>query len=208
MTTPAAVLRQQVRKGQQTTTGFTAALLLVACAGLAGCERDTPAPAPTPAPAASTGASENPQAGQEPQPGAETPRFDSYQVDVTLSPAAQERLQEGGETILVDADYYGAPGQAAMDLADDVGRLDLGRAQRELPGAGSANFDGSGFLADRLGMIEGEPQVNINVYSGRKSSPNNLLDCDFFEDALSAASAAPIGLHCALISESSESEAG
>lgn len=194
---------QQVGKRPQATAGFVAALLIVACAGMAGCERDTTTPA-----ASTEAAGGSPQAGQESQPGVEAGRFNSYQVDVTLSPQARARLQEGGETIIVDADYYGAPVQAAMDLADDVGRLDLGRAQRELAGAGSANFDGSGFLADRLGMIEGEPQVNINVYSGRKSSPDNLLDCDFFEDALSVAGAAPIMLHCMLIGESSESQTG
>ncbi len=73
--------------------------------------------------------------------------------------------------------------------------------QRELTGAGSADFDGTGFLSDRLDLLQGQPQVNINVYSGRKSSPDNLLDCDTFQDTLSVAAEVPIALHCKLITE-------
>lgn len=196
MTRSAADSGPRTRKGTQTVAGFAprlaAALLVVLCAGIAGCGRDTTAPA---APMA---------AGAEPQASAEPGSFSGYRVDVTLSPAAQAKLLEGAETIIVGADYFGTPVPAAVDLADEVGQLDLGRAQRELEGAGSASFDGTGFRTDRLSQIEGEPQVNINVYSGRKSSPDNLLSCEFFQDALDVAAKAPIALHCTLIDEPSD----
>ncbi len=41
----------------------------------------------------------------------------------------------------------------------------------------------------------------VNVFSGRHSSPDNLLDCDFFQDKITVAARAPIPIHCKLIGE-------
>lgn len=187
--------RRETRIVGAAASRLAVALAVVLCAGIAGCNRGAPAPA------ASVAAGEDQQAGEAPNAAAEPVRFSPFQVDVTLSPAAQAKLQAGRETIVVDADYFGAPVPAAIDLADDVGQLDLGRDVRELSAAGSANFDGSGLQTDMLDKVEGAPQVNINVYSGRKSSPDNLLACDFFQDSLDAAASAPIAVHCTLIDE-------
>ena len=43
--------------------------------------------------------------------------------------------------------------------------------------------------------------VNVNVYSARRSGPDNILDCDFFDDALTLAQQASLTLHCKLIGE-------
>ena len=77
----------------------------------------------------------------------------------------------------------------------------MGRVQAEIPTAGTATFDGSALQQDKLGLIQGEPQVNINVYSGRKSSPDNLLDCGMFQDSVVVAAKAPIRVDCKLIAE-------
>jgi hypothetical protein len=45
------------------------------------------------------------------------------------------------------------------------------------------------------------PQLLINVYSGRKSSPNNLLDCGIYEGALKAVQGQSIPISCKLIGE-------
>ncbi|HLR77453.1 MAG TPA: hypothetical protein VK062_00230, partial [Burkholderiaceae bacterium] len=84
----------------------------------------------------------------------------------------------------------------------DIGALDLGRKEKELASSGEVTFDGSDFKRDRLPYVEGLPQVNINVWSGRKSSPDNLLNCDIFQDAIAVAvKQQPITLHCRLIGE-------
>jgi hypothetical protein len=44
-------------------------------------------------------------------------------------------------------------------------------------------------------------QLLINVYSGRKSSPNNLLDCGIYEGALKAIQGQSIPISCKLIGE-------
>ncbi len=118
-----------------------------------------------------------------------------------MSPKAQAMLERGKETIMVAAYFYGTPNKAGEKEADEMGQLHLGNSDHELAQAGTIAFDGDGFESDRMNLIQGEPQVNINVYSGRHSSENNLIDCDFFEDAVSMAASKPIQLHCKLIGE-------
>ena len=183
----------------QRTVGVVSILVLLALVGCAreptGATQGVGAAAPASAPQPATTAQAAPAA--TPSPAA----FANYRVEVSLSPAAQAKLAKHKETIIIAADYYGTPTEAAADQADEVGQLDLGKAQHELAQAGGVDFDQTGFLGDRLGLIKDAPAVNINVWSGRHSSPDNLLDCDFFQDALSVAAQAPIRLNCKLIGE-------
>ncbi len=128
-----------------------------------------------------------------------------FAVGVTLSKAAQERLK-GTETVIVSADYFGYPSQAAIDgkvPGSENPWLTLHRRQIELPGAGMASFPSVSFDPEQLKWVENprQPEVNINVFSGRKSSPDNLLDCQMFQDTLATARKAPVRLHCQLIGE-------
>lgn len=126
----------------------------------------------------------------------------AFDVDVVLSDAAGKRLKESEESVIVAAMYY-ADGKEDVppDLLNEIGVVDIGRAQIELAAAGRAAFDGSAVLRERLGFVEGDPQVNVNVYSGRRASPDNLLDCDLFQDAVRVAAANPVRIACRLIEE-------
>ena len=129
-----------------------------------------------------------------------------FRVRVSLSPAATKRLSSTSETIIVSASYYyyGWPVNAAAPGLNQVGQIDLGREQHELSRPGMAQFTGTSFHASAPGVLNGPPKVNINVYSGRKSSPDNLLDCDIFQDKIVLANKAPIKIHCKLINEQPE----
>ena len=125
-----------------------------------------------------------------------------FEVDVTLSQAAAARLANPKETIIVDAAIYGVPTSPKL-LAETEGRLDLAPERKiEIPGAGAARFAAMKLDAGKLGEVEGHAaRVAIEVFSGRRSSPNNLLDCDFFDDLLTVAAAKPVQAHCKLIGE-------
>ena len=126
----------------------------------------------------------------------------AFTVEVSLSPAAAKRLATAKETIMVAAFYYGVPKPGLPDsVADEMGQVHLGNQDIELQGAGSAVFDGHVVEHKPLAYVQGDPQVNINVFSGRHSSEDNLLDCDFFEDAVRVAHAAPLKINCKLIRE-------
>lgn len=131
----------------------------------------------------------------------------SFSVQVTLSDAASRQFAKSGESVVVAAAYSGAPrpGVDGHEL-DDVGQVDLGRVEKELPGAGSVTFNGNAIPQDKLRLVAGAPQVNINVYSGRHSSEDNLLDCDFFQDAIAIAANKPIQIHCRLLTERSSGQ--
>ncbi len=55
---------------------------------------------------------------------------------------------------------------------------------------------------DALQQVDSHgPQLLINVFSGRKSSQDNLLDCGIYEGPLKSAPEANIKVTCKLIGE-------
>lgn len=167
--------------------------ILIALIALTGCGPREAAPA---ASSASV-----PSAASQPAPGATT----AFQVDVGVSDAAGRRLAEARETLVVSADYFGEPTiEAVRDnrLRADEPWLTLDRREIELAKPGIARFAAVHLDPERLGWIEnGEPQLLINVYSGRKSSPDNLLDCSTYQDSLRQAARDGVRITCKLIGE-------
>jgi len=126
-----------------------------------------------------------------------------FLVAVSLSPKAAARLAKPKETIMVTADFYGDSNGKARRMENEVGQIVLSPSQKdEIPGAGLARFKGPKYDKSRLAYIDaGGFQVLINVFSGRHSSPDNLLDCDFFQDKIAIAGRGPVPIHCKLIGE-------
>jgi len=137
----------------------------------------------------------------------------AFDVEVTLSPAAHKRLASQGESLIVSAEYFGYPSDLAEEQhvpGSENPWLTLHRAQLELEGAqlgdtATARFPAVALDAKQLAWTNapGAPQVNINVYSGRRSSPDNLLECGMFQGAIAVAARAPIKVSCGLIGEKS-----
>lgn len=131
----------------------------------------------------------------------------AFSVEVSLSDAAKRQLGLTGETVIVAASYFaGGREGVAADEFNDVGLIDLGRVEVELDGEGTAILDGSGVRKDRLGLVEGEPEVNVNVYSGRRASPDNVLGCDMFQDEVRVAAGKPIRIACRLLAEENDGQ--
>lgn len=131
-----------------------------------------------------------------------------FNLNITLSPKAAARLRTTHEGITVDAKYYGDATPAAASHADEVGRIDLGDEQLDLPGhAGPAHLTGREVALSHPGWIQGGVKVNVNVYSSRHSSKDNILACDFIDGSLAAViKAEPVTLHCGLITENPKTE--
>ena len=135
----------------------------------------------------------------------------AFQVEVTLSPAARERFASHRESLIANAEYFGYPSAQAKAQhvpGSENPWLTLHHAQIELQGAQLDGTPTARFPAVALDPVllastdaPDAPQVNINVYSARRSSPDNLLDCGMFQDTLAVATRAPIRLSCALIGE-------
>lgn len=83
-----------------------------------------------------------------------------------------------------------------------MGEVGLGNTQIEIKPGATANFPSVSLDTNALGYIsEAGPQLLINVFSGRKSSPNNLLDCQIYEGSLKQIQGRTIPISCKLIGE-------
>jgi hypothetical protein len=124
-----------------------------------------------------------------------------FDLVVNLTPRAAEALKLAREGVVVSAWYYADPKPGATNV-NPVGLIDLAVEERELASfAGTLRVGGEGVDTMALGEIGGPVMVNVNVYSTRRSGPDNILDCDFFDGFLSRAAAAPVELRCGLFDE-------
>jgi len=126
----------------------------------------------------------------------------AFTVRITLSPKAAATLARTSEAIVVSATYSGDPTPTAAKHADEIGQIDLGREEVEVPGKpATVRVTGNKISRAHLPWIKGPILLNVNVYSARHSGPDNILACDFFDGILAQAVRQPVSLHCSLIAE-------
>lgn len=129
---------------------------------------------------------------------------DPFGVDIRirLSKRAAEELRRRKEGMIVSATYFGDPLPSAQHHANPIGQIDLGQASLPVAGvSGPAHVSGGAVVRERLGWLKGPPMVNVNVFTARRSGPDNLISCDFIDGAVERVTAQPITLNCALITE-------
>jgi hypothetical protein len=133
-------------------------------------------------------------------PAATVPGFT---VTITCSQKAMATLVSGKETVIVVGYLYGFPKQGTpKKYVDHVGQVDMGEVKKEVAPGATATFDRIKLDPAMVKWFDSQGlQVLVNVYSGRKSSPNNLLDCGIYEGALKAIQGQSIPISCKLIGE-------
>ncbi len=132
-----------------------------------------------------------------------TAQFQGFNVTVALSARAKRRLAEGSETVIVAGYFSGNPKPSApKQYVSDTGEIDLGHEEVEAaPGAG-ASFGEIKLKKDALDQVDNQGvQLLVNVYSGRKSSADNLLECGIYQGPLRAAQSKSLPISCKLIGE-------
>lgn len=110
----------------------------------------------------------------------------SFEIAVSLSAKAKQKLMKDKETIVVIAYFSGQPKDTTSEEYLKSGEMGITSAQREIKDSGIAKFEDVKFskaLYDSL--VDKDIQLLINVVSGRKSTKNNLLNCDILEDKMS-----------------------
>lgn len=129
----------------------------------------------------------------------------AFDFNVTLSPKAEKALVSTKEGITFSASYYGDPKKGAEKHANEVGQIDLGMERVDLPGKpGKVHVSGGDFDPKRLKWISGPVYVNVNVFSSRKSGPDNILSCDFIDTELKNVKDQAPTLNCFLIEENAQ----
>ena len=125
-----------------------------------------------------------------------------FGFDITLSPKAAQRLAASGEGITIGASFYGVPNKRGQKHANEIGNIDLGYEQIDMPGAAdAAQVTGRTIDAKMLDYIDGHAMVNVNVYSSRKASEDNILSCDLIDGQVQSIQGQTITVHCGLIEE-------
>jgi hypothetical protein len=128
---------------------------------------------------------------------------EGFTTVVTLSDSAKKRLVESKETIVVAAYVSGTPKEGAPKrYVNEMGEVELGDATREIAPGEDAKFGRISLNKDALAQTDRkDPQLLINVYSGRKSSKDNLLWCSLYQGSLQAVQGDEVKISCKLIRE-------
>jgi hypothetical protein len=126
--------------------------------------------------------------------------FPSFQVEITLSDKAAEKLKSSGDMLEVDAFYFGTPRAGDTTPVNDNGDIDLGDDSKTISHASTVTIGGSEYDTSLLEhLVDREAHLLINVNSS--TLDENILECDVFEDKLSVAVTGPNKLNCKLIGE-------
>ncbi|MCK9553324.1 hypothetical protein, partial [Aquamicrobium sp.] len=72
--------------------------------------------------------------------------------------------------------------------------------------SGVVHITGKNAGGAKLKWVKGQPGVNVNLYTSRKSSDQNLIECDLIDGAVAKVQAKPITVNCFLIGEPIESK--
>lgn len=110
-----------------------------------------------------------------------------FEIDISLSNKARERITSKNETLVVDVFLNGTPKDPSKAEFEEDGSFFVGSSQKEISYGQIAKFDNLKFprkIYDQL--VDKDADFNINVYTGRKSSPDNLIDCEFLSGKLSS----------------------
>lgn len=120
-----------------------------------------------------------------------TPAGDSmilppFEITVDLTAKATQTLRVAKETIIVSAIFSGIPKDTMMKEYRQWGELSLGEKRIEMPAPGTARFTNAKISKKDFETLGSKDiQILINVFSGRKSTGNNLLNCEILQEPIS-----------------------
>lgn len=109
-----------------------------------------------------------------------------FEIEVSLSPKAREKIIADKETIIISIYFTGIPKDSSTAKFEEDGSFYVASAEKELLYGQVARFDSiriPKIIYDQLSNKDID--LGVNVYSGRKSSQNNLLNCEPLFDKIS-----------------------
>jgi hypothetical protein len=121
-------------------------------------------------------------------------------IDLIFSDKALAELQKRGEGIVVSAYFSGDPAPGATLIDPEMGTVFLMTEELTLHAGPGQVVLGTSLAAAPLNQVI-EPKLNVNVFSGRWTDDNNLLDCNFLDDTVAVLAAKPQTIGCKLIGE-------
>ena len=131
------------------------------------------------------------QAGASGDTAYYTPDGDSviiapFTINVALSTKAVAKITTAKETIIVSAIFSGTPkDSSSADIAED-GVFDVAFAEKEIHYGEPAVFNKIKMSKKLFNQLaDKDIELVINVYTGRKSTKDNLITCDLLAERIS-----------------------
>ena len=136
-----------------------------------------------------------------PEADAAPPSPYAFEVNLTLTPRAAEKLAATKERVIVDAYYFGAAVSETAPGVDDHGQeVGLGGDMIEVdPVNALVKAPGTGFDPTNIASIKGETELLVNVYSARKTHTDNIISCGIYQGPVKMAQQKPVDIRCDLI---------
>lgn len=121
-------------------------------------------------------------------------------IDLTLSPRAMAELASQAEMVTVSGFFWGEPAPGATIEPDGMGQIFLGTEDHTVWPVPQQVALGVNFgLMPRAQVVT--PFLNVNVFSARYASEDNLLDCTLVDGAVADLAGTVQTVHCKLIGE-------
>ena len=139
---------------------------------------------------------------QEAAAPAETPKPASYAYDIALSftPAAVEKVTRRGDTVTIAALYYGNATAASASLADaSDGTIHLNTDHVDVtPKDQTIHMTGEGVNTPNFDkIVEKKPLVQVTVIAMKAGKKDPVIACSVFQDYVTSAQAAsPLKIRC------------
>lgn len=133
----------------------------------------------------------------------------TFEIEVSNSADAAQTLADEQETTIVAAYFSGIPNDE-KDMDENMGFMSIVTKSVELTsGNRIARFEGLTFpKAIYNKLADKDIMLLINIYSGRRSSDDNLLNCGLLDVTVSQLSGKRYTLACKLIEEDSPAATG
>jgi hypothetical protein len=112
----------------------------------------------------------------------------AFEIELSLSEKAEKKLKGENETIIIDVEFIGNPKKRILEnqkneIYDENGQLTIGFKRVELKKERNVKFDNCKVSKNLLELLKDKTyDVRISIVTGRKSSEDNLIDCEFFQE--------------------------
>ena len=124
----------------------------------------------------------------------------TFEIEVNLSPKAKAKLSKNNETIIVSASFSGIPKDTTSEDFLNSGEMGIAGKDIEIKNGSIAKFENIRFPKSLYDSLSGKDiQLLINVFSGRHSSPDNLLACGILQEKMSKVKGKTFTIDCKLI---------
>ncbi|HEV8506544.1 MAG TPA: hypothetical protein VGQ53_14130 [Chitinophagaceae bacterium] len=109
-----------------------------------------------------------------------------FEIEVGLSPKASEKIMADKETIIISIYFTGIPKDSSTAKFEEDGSFYVASVDKEIQYGQVARFDSIRIPLRIFDQLRNKDiDLGVNVYSGRKSSQSNLLNCEPLFDKIS-----------------------